>query len=57
MSALPVYEVNFVLSERRLNDRRFGSSSTVLPKAVKNDRRNILSRRNEDRKVVYLKPV
>ncbi len=57
MSALPVYEVNFVLSERRLNDRRFASSSTVLPKAVKNDRRIILSRRNEDRKVVYLKPV
>lgn len=57
MSALPVYEVNFVLSERRLNDRRIAPSNAALPEGLKQDRRIVSSRRADDRYRAVLKPV
>lgn len=41
MSALPIYEVQFMLLERRLNDRRITSGIAVLPESLKQDRRQI----------------
>jgi len=55
MSALPVYEVQFVPSERRLNDRRLAPLNAALPVDLKADRRILFGRRNEERKMVYLK--
>lgn len=57
MSALPVYEVHFVLSERRLNDRRVALGNAALPRDLKQDRRIELSRRNDDRNRAVLKLV
>lgn len=57
MSALPVYEVNFMPLERRWNDRRVAPYNAALPVGVIHDRRFIFSRRSEDRKTAYLKPV
>ncbi len=55
MSALPVYEVQFVPSERRLNDRRSASLNAALPVDLKADRRILFGRRNDERKMAYLK--
>lgn len=55
MPALPVYEVQFVPTERRLNDRRNTPMNSALPKDVKMDRRMIFGRRSEERKMAYLK--
>ena len=41
MSALPIYEVQFMPLERRLNDRRIASGIAVLPPSLKQDRRRI----------------
>jgi len=54
MSALPVYEVQFVPIERRMNDRRTVPTNS-LPKDVHGDRRIIFGRRSEERKLAYLK--
>jgi len=51
MPALPVYEVQFVPTERRLNDRRNTPMNSALPKDVKMDRRMIFGRRSEERKM------
>ena len=55
MSALPVYEVQFVPSERRLNDRRSAPLNAALPVDLKADRRIIFGRRNDECKMAYLK--
>lgn len=57
MSALPVYEVSFVLSERRLNDRRLAPSNAAVPEDLKHDRRDTKGRRNDDRNRAVLKLV
>lgn len=57
MSVLPVYEVQFVPLERRLNDRRVAPRNAALPEGVWTDRRVVFSRRSDDRKMRYLKPV
>ena len=57
MSALPVYEVNFVLSERRLNDRRLAPSNAALPEGLNYDRRQMKGRRGDDRNGAVLKLV
>lgn len=54
MPALPVYEVQFVPSERRLYDRRNAPMNSSLPQDVKIDRRAIFGRRSEERKMAYL---
>lgn len=48
MSAIPVYEVEFIPLERRLNDRRVASGVNALPPGVTTDRRKANSRRTED---------
>lgn len=55
MLALPVYEVQFVPTERRLNDRRNAPMNSALPKEVKMDRRVFFGRRSEEQKMAYLK--
>lgn len=50
MSALPVYEVEFIPLERRLGDRRIAPRDAALPPHLTADRRKIMSRRAEDRK-------
>ena len=55
MSALPVYEVQFVPIERRLIDRRNAPMNAALPAAVQTDRRVIFGRRGEELKMSYLK--
>ncbi len=57
MSALPVYHVEFLPSERRLNDRRVAPQGSALPVGVLHDRRVTQSRRTDDRKVALLKSV
>lgn len=59
MSALPVYQVEFIPLERRLGDRRIASSHAALPSNVMADRRKSVTvgRRNEDRQSVPLKLV
>jgi hypothetical protein len=57
MSALPVYEVEFIPLERRLSDRRIAAYGTALPAGVKTDRRRLTGRRMEDRRPVTLKSV
>jgi hypothetical protein len=57
VSALPVYEVEFIPLERRLGDRRVAPQGTALPAGVKADRRKLCSRRAEDRKPAPLKVV
>ncbi len=57
MSALPVYEVEFIPLERRLSDRRTVAHGTALPAGVKTDRRRLTGRRMEDRRPVTLKSV
>ena len=55
MPALPVYEVQFVPTERRLNDRRTAPMNSALPNHIRMDRRTIFGRRSEEQKMVYLK--
>jgi len=51
MSALPVYQVEFIPFERRLGDRRIVSGASALPPPVNADRRQNHGdgRRSEDR--------
>jgi hypothetical protein len=48
MSALPVYQVEFIPLERRLDDRRVASRNAALPRGITADRRKASSRRMED---------
>jgi len=57
MSALPVYQVEFIPLERRLDDRRIAPRDAALPPQVTADRRKAFSRRTEDRKFANLKVV
>ena len=59
MSALPVYQVEFIPLERRLGDRRIASSHAALPPNVTADRRKTVAvgRRTEDRQSMPLKLV
>lgn len=57
MSALPVYDVEFIPLERRLGDRRVAPRDAALPPGLSADRRQISSRRAEDRKTATLKVV
>lgn len=57
MSALPVYQVEFIPLERRLGDRRVAPYGAALPPHLLEDRRNAVSRRAEDRKSANLKAV
>lgn len=57
MSALPVYEVEFIPLERRLGDRRVAPRDAALPPQIMADRRKMSSRRSEDRKPATLKAV
>jgi len=57
MSALPVYQVEFIPLERRLGDRRIAPRDAALPPEIKADRRKTLGRRAEDRKSATLKVV
>lgn len=64
MSALPVYQVEFIPLERRLGDRRVAPRGSVLPPQIAADRRNAsgqhseaLGRRGEDRLLETLKVI
>jgi len=57
MSALPVYDVEFIPLERRLDDRRVAPRNAALPSGITADRRKISSRRTEDRKTATLQVV
>ena len=57
MSALPVYDVEFIPLERRLDDRRVAPRNAALPSGITLDRRKISSRRTEDRKTATLQVV
>jgi len=57
MSALPVYHVEFIPLERRLDDRRVAPRNAALPPEITADRRKISSRRTEDRKTATLQVV
>lgn len=50
MSSLPVYQVEFIPLERRLDDRRVAPRDAALPPGVTADRRTATSRREEERK-------
>jgi hypothetical protein len=57
MSALPVYEVEFIPLERRLGDRRIAPRDAALPPHVMADRRTVISRRADERRPVPLKAI
>lgn len=57
MSALPVYEVEFIPLERRLGDRRIAPRDAALPPHVMADRRKVVSRRADERRSVPLKVI
>ena len=57
MSALPVYQVEFIPLERRLGDRRIAPQGSALPRRVTADRREGLGQRSDDRLVAALKIV
>ena len=57
MSALPVYQVEFIPLERRLGDRRVAPRNAALPAGIVADRRKPASRRSEDRKLAAVKLV
>ena len=57
MSALPVYQVEFIPLERRLGDRRIAPRDSALPPQIKADRRKPSGRRGEDRLFATLKVV
>jgi hypothetical protein len=54
MSALPVYQVEFIPLERRLGDRRVAPCDAALPSGITADRRQSSSRRSEDRKAASI---
>ena len=54
MSAIPIYEVEFIPLERRLLDRRAASRTSTLPSGVTADRRKASSRRADERKPAAL---
>lgn len=54
MSALPVYQVEFIPLERRLGDRRVAPYDAALPSVITADRRMSSSRRAQDRKSASL---
>jgi hypothetical protein len=57
MSALPVYQVEFIPLERRLGDRRIAARNAALPPNLAVDRRKapVIGRRAEDRQALSLK--
>lgn len=55
MSALPIYEVEFIPLERRLGDRRIAPRGAALPEALKTDRRQQTGRRAEDARPATLR--
>jgi hypothetical protein len=57
MSALPVYEVEFIPLERRLGDRRIAPRDASMPREIVADRRKTSGQRTEDRKSATLKAV
>lgn len=57
MSALPVYQVEFIPLERRLGDRRMAPRNSALPPQVKDDRRKAAGRRSDDSLFAILKVV
>ena len=57
MSALPVYQVEFIPLERRLGDRRVAPRDAALPPEITADRRSASIRRSEDRKPAILKVI
>jgi len=57
MSALPVYQVEFIPLERRLSDRRVAPRGAALPPGVTADRRSPSGRRAEERKPANLQVV
>lgn len=57
MAALPLYEVQFVPMERRLNDRRTAPINATLPNNITRDRRLIFGRREDECNMAYLKKV
>jgi hypothetical protein len=57
MSALPVYQVEFIPLERRLNDRRVAPRDTALPPGITADRRTTTRRHQQDHKSPDLKVV
>jgi hypothetical protein len=57
MSALPLYQVEFIPLERRLNDRRLAPRDAALPPGITADRRKTSGRRPQDRKSADLKAV
>jgi hypothetical protein len=50
MSAIPLYQVEFIPLERRLTDRRIAPHDSALPSGLTADRRKATSRRTEDSK-------
>ncbi|MDP2265449.1 MAG: hypothetical protein Q8J70_02750 [Thiobacillus sp.] len=57
MSALPVYQVEFIPLERRLGDRRIAPQGSAPPRSVTADRREVSGRRGDDRLFAALKIV
>lgn len=57
MSALPVYQVEFIPLERRLGDRRVAPRGSALPPQIMADRRKVSGLRSEDRLLATLKVV
>jgi len=57
MSALPVYQVEFIPLERRLFDRRTAPRNSALPPEVSADRRKTSVRRTDDRQPATLKVI
>jgi len=57
MSALPVYQVEFIPLERRLGDRRIAPQGSALPRRVTADRREGSGQRGDDRLFAALKIV
>ena len=55
MSALPVYQVEFIPLERRLVDRRIAPLGSALPRKVTADLREVSGRRIDDRLFAALK--
>ena len=57
MSALPIYQVEFIPLERRLDDRRVAPRNAALPREITADRRKASSRRTEDRRSANLQVI
>lgn len=57
MSALPVYQVEFIPLERRLGDRRVAPRGAAMPPGIRQDRRQAPGRRSDDRPSATLKAI